>query len=145
MGFFSFTRKAIAPYDTLTKMQQHALYFILEYFSKFATERRFGFIKHNALTYLEKASIYLGLSKKEITILRPYNKDIEELYLKIRDLPKSILLDYMINNCNNLVILAEGENHILARNALLSFWSNFGYTVSEIDIITRKYRYRTDI
>ena len=49
-------KKAYPPYDRLTDEQQLAFYFLLEYFASYATDSEWNYIKHDAATYLEKAT-----------------------------------------------------------------------------------------
>ena len=63
MGLFSFKRKPVPPYDKLEADKRFALYFLLEYL----TTR--GVIPVDempwALSYLEKAARYFGISKND--------------------------------------------------------------------------------
>lgn len=149
MGWFSRKIKVQPPYDTLSVEQQRALYFLLEYFGQFATVDLWGIginpIKSDAINYLKKATWYLGLTEKDIELLRPYHQGIENLYNTIKGIKNKSALDFMVNNCYNLVILSEGDNHKPAHDAFYNFWNSLGYSNDEIFTITRKYMYRTDI
>ena len=79
MGWFSKKLKVQPPYNTLSVEQQRALYFLLEYFSKFATEEIYGIIKLDAINYLKKATWYFGLTQKEVELLRPHHQGIDNL------------------------------------------------------------------
>lgn len=147
MGLFTKKRKVQPPYDMLNVEQQRAMYFLLEYFSRFAVSRYCGMntVKQDALNYLEKATWYLGMSKKDVDLLRPYHQDIEYLYNVIKGVDNRQALDYMVNNCFNLVILSEDDNHEIAHEEFYDFWKRFGYSAFDIKDITDKYMYRTDI
>lgn len=145
MGWFSKKVKVQPPYDTLSVEQQRALYFLLEYFTELATEEIYGFIKPEAISYLKKASWYFGLTERDIDLLRPYHQGIDNLFKTIKDINNKSALDYMVNNCYNLIILSEGDNHKTSHDAFYNFFNNLGYSNSEIFDITRKYMYRTDI
>lgn len=94
---------------------------------------------------MEKAAWYFGLTKTDIDILRPHHQNVDELYNIIKEIKDVEVLDYMVNNCYNLVILAEGANCDPARQTFYSFWKNIGYSDKDIWNITQKYMYRTDI
>ena len=147
MGWFSKKLKVQPPYDTLTVDQQRALYFLLEYFSDFSKMNfMFGSWEYaDACNYVDKARWYLGLSKKDVEILRPSYQDIEQLYAVIKGIHNQKILDYMVSNCYNLVILARGENQEPAHKTLYAFWKRLGYTDGDIWAITQKYMYRTEI
>ena len=146
MGWFKKKQlKVQPPYDKLSVVQQRALFFLLEYFSHFATDYSCSYIKTDAINYLEKAAWYFGLSKTEIDILRPHHQDVDELYNIIKGIKNMEVLDFMVNNCYNLVVLAEGDNCEPARQTFYSFWRNIGYSDDEIWHITQKYMYRTEI
>lgn len=147
MGLFSKKKKTFPPYDSLTVEQQRALYFLLEYFSKFATLQYSDIELPNpdALNYLEKALWYFGLTQKDVDLLRPYHQKIDYIFEIIKDIKNRIILDYMVNNTYNLVILAQGDNYEPAHKLFFDFWSRFNYTKYDINIITQKYMYRTDI
>lgn len=144
MGLFSKKPKVQPPYDSLTVEQQRALYFLLEYFAKYATGR-FGSIKQDAISYLEKALWYFGISKKDVELLRPYHRELSNLESIIFSIKDYQVYDYMVNNCYNLVILAEGDNYEPAHTLFYEFWNKFGYTPLAIRGITQQYMYRTDI
>ena len=147
MGLFSKKKKAHPPYDCLKEEQQRALYFLLEYFSKFATIQYSDIDLPNpdALNYLEKALWYFGLSQKDVDLLRPYHQKLEYIFELIKDINNRLILDYMVNNTFNLIILARGGNYEPAHKLFFDFWNQFNYSKQEISIITQKYMYRTDI
>lgn len=146
MGLFSKKKKAHPPYDLLNVEQQRALYFLLEYFSQFATIQYYNSdLPHpDALNYLEKALWYFGLSKKEVDLLRPYYQKIEYIFDQIRSINDQLVLDYMVNNTYNLIILAH-KNYEEATQLFYEFWSRFNYTKSAINLITKKYMFRIEI
>ncbi|WP_277234789.1 hypothetical protein [Phocaeicola salanitronis] len=149
MGWFSKKLKVQPPYDVLTVEQQRALYFLLEYFAQFAVVPEYlgylGAIKSDAINYLKKAAWYLGISKKDIDLLRPYHQDIETLYDIIKGIRTQLALDYMVNNCYNLIILADREHYESSHKAFYGFWKRLGYSGDDIWNITHKYMYRVEI
>ena len=69
MGLFDIFKskpKPQPPYDALTQEQRYALYFLLDYYGYKATDRQWNYIKQDAYNYLEKATWYFGLTKKEV-------------------------------------------------------------------------------
>lgn len=145
MGWFSKKLKVQSPYDTLTVEQQRALYFLLEFFSEFTVDSSFGVVSSDAFNYLKKATWYLGLSNKDIKICRPYYKNLDDIYNKMRGIENKLALDFMVNNSYNLVILSRGDNYKSSCEVFYAFWQRFGYSESDIYHITQKYMYRTDI
>lgn len=147
MGWFSKKLKVQPPYDTLTVEQQRALYFLLEYFSKFSMTNFFlgDYSYTDAYNYVEKARRCLGLTKKDAEALRPGYQDIEKIYAIIKGIHNQNVLDYMVNNCYNLVVLVRGDAYKEAYKTLYAFWKRFGYSDDEIWTITQKYMYRTEI
>lgn len=151
MGWFSRKLKVQPPYDTLTVDQQRALYFLLEYFSTITAfdsnrDLRFGYMGPDAFMYVKKARRCFGLTEKEVELLRPHHQDIERLYTIIKGIDNQEVLDYMVNNCYNLVVSAAGTDcYEIAHKTLYAFWKRFGYTNGEIWDITQKYMYRTEI
>ena len=140
-------KKAYPPYDRLTDEQQLAFYFLLEYFASYATDSEWNYIKHDAVTYLEKATWYLGLTKKQAVFYRPHYQDINKIINILKGISNNKeAFDYMVNNSYNLILLAEGEKRKEIGKFYIERWQNeFGYTYEEIKIIQRKYMYRTDI
>lgn len=135
------------PYDTLTDEQQLAFYFLLEFFGSYATDKNFNYIKQDAANYLEKATWYLGLTKKQAIIYRPHYQSLD----KIIPILKSIkgnkpAFDFMVNNTYNLILLAEGDKYDKVGQIYCDLWEHtFGYSHDEIRMIHNKYMYRTDI
>lgn len=147
MGLFTKKKRPQPPYDVLTEEQRRALYFLMEYFSTFATYNHYGIEipKPDAISYLEKASWYFGLSKRDIDLLRPYHKNVDYLYDILRAITVRLVFDYMVNNTYNLVILSEGNNYDKAHTLFYKFWSKFGYSTIDIKKITQKYMYCIEI
>lgn len=91
-------KKVHPPYDSLTDEQQLAFYFLLEYFGGFATDAQWNYIKIDAANYLEKATSYLGLSKKQAVLYRPHYQDINKIIEIIKGINNKQAFDYMVNH-----------------------------------------------
>lgn len=143
MGLFSRTRKPIPPYDTLEAEQWYALYFLLEYLT---TK---GVPLHQmswALQYLEKASIYFGMTKRQIEELKPFYNTYEKITSYIKQIKNRQILEYMISNCSNIFILMDvcDEHRRLGEQAY-KLYEELGFPYDEVRYIVHKYMYRTDI
>lgn len=143
MGLFSRTRKPIPPYDTLEAEQRYALYFLLEYLT---TK---GVPLHQmswALQYLEKASIYFGMTKRQIEELKPFYNTYEKITSYIKQIKNRQILEYMISNCSNIFILMDvcDEHRRLGEQAY-KLYEELGFPYNEVRYIVHKYMYRTDI
>ncbi len=143
MGLFSRTRKPIPPYDTLEAEQRYALYFLLEYLT---TK---GVPLHQmswALQYLEKASIYFGMTKRQIEELKPFYNTYEKITSSIKQIKNRQILEYMISNCSNIFILMDvcDEHRRLGEQAY-KLYEELGFPYDEVRYIVHKYMYRTDI
>lgn len=143
MGLFSRTRKPIPPYDTLEAEQRYALYFLLEYLT---TK---GVPLHQmswALQYLEKASIYFGMTKRQIEELKPFYNTYEKITSYIKHINNRQILEYMISNCSNIFILMDvcDEHRRLGEQAY-KLYEELGFPYDEVRYIVHKYMYRTDI
>lgn len=67
MGWFKKKQlKVQPPYDKLSVVQQRALFFLLEYFSHFATDYSCSYIKIDAINYLEKQLGILDFQKQRL-------------------------------------------------------------------------------
>ena len=143
MGLFNRTRKPLPPYDTLAVEQRYALYFQLEYLTMK------GVPMHEmswAFSYLEKAAVYFGMTKRQIEEFRPFYNSYEKIVPYIKQIKSRQILEYMISNCSNIFILMHGseEHHRLGEEAY-KLYEDLGFTYDEVRIITNKYMYRTDI
>lgn len=143
MGLFSRTRKPIPLYDTLEAEQRYALYFLLEYLT---TK---GVPLHQmswALQYLEKASIYFGMTKRQIEELKPFYNTYEKITSYIKQIKNRQILEYMISNCSNIFILMDvcDEHRRLGEQAY-KLYEELGFPYNEVRYIVHKYMYRTDI
>lgn len=143
MGLFSRTRKPIPPYDTLEAEQRYALYFLLEY-----TTMK-GVPLHEmswALSYLEKAAIYFGMTKRQIEELKPFYNTYEKIVPYIKQIKNRQILEYMISNCSNIFILMDAsEEHKRLGEQAYKLYEELGFPYEEVRRIVNKYRYRTDI
>ena len=143
MGLFNRTRKPIPPYDTLEAEQRYALYFLLEYLT---TK---GVPLHQmswALQYLEKASIYFGMTKRQIEELKPFYNTYEKITSYIKQIKNRQILEYMISNCSNIFILMDvcDEHRRLGEQAY-KLYEELGFPYEEVRYIVNKHMYRTDI
>jgi hypothetical protein len=147
LRLFKSIRKPQQPYDKLTNEQRYALYFLLELFSSFATESDGYFLKHDAMTYLEKANWYLGLTRKEVIQHRSSYQDYNKLLKIIKSINNNKqALNYMVNNSYNLVLLADGEKRKKVEEIYYKLWEKeLGYSHNEIRAIISIYRLRTEI
>lgn len=143
MGFFRRTRKPIPPYDTLEPEQRYALYFLLDYLT---TK---GVPLHEmswALTYLEKAAIYLGLTKQQIEDFKPFYNTYEKIIPYIKQIKNRQILEYMISNCSNIFILMDtSDEHKCLGKQAYKLYEELGFPYEEVRYIVNKNRYRTDI
>ncbi|MBQ8453874.1 MAG: hypothetical protein IJ537_00815 [Bacteroidaceae bacterium] len=140
-------KKVQPPYDTLTDEQQLAFYFLLEYFGSYATDREWNYIKQDAANYLEKATWYLGLTKKQAIIYRPHYQNLDKIVFILKSIKgNKQAFDFMVNNTYNLILLSEGNKRDEIGQIYYNLWENiFGYSRDEIILIHDKYMYRTDI
>ncbi len=143
MGLFRRTRKPIPPYDTLEPEQRYALYFLLDYLT---TK---GVPLHEmswALTYLEKAAIYLGMTKQQIEDFKPFYNTYEKIIPYIKQIKNRQILEYMISNCSNIFILMDTSDiHKFLGEQAYKLYEELGFPYEEVRYIVNKYRYRTDI
>ena len=143
MGLFSRTRKPIPPYDTLEAEQRYALYFLLEYLTtKGVPLDQMSW----ALQYLEKASIYFGMTKRQIEELKPFYNTYEKITSYIKQIKNRQILEYMISNCSNIFILMDvcDEHRRLGEQAY-KLYEELGFPYNEVRYIVHKYMYRKDI
>ena len=143
MGLFNRTRKPLPPYDTLATEQRYALYFQLEYLTMK------GVPMHEmswTFSYLEKAAVYFGMTKRQIEEFRPFYNSYEKIVPYIKQIKNRQILEYMISNCSNIFILMHGsEEHQRLGEEAYKLYEDLGFTYEEVRIITNKYMYRTDI
>ena len=144
MGLFSRTRRPIPPYNTLEAEQRYALYFLLEYLSTS------GCVPLNqmsfALQYLEKAAIYLGLTKRQIEDLKPFYNTYEKIVPYIKQIKSRQILEFMISNCSNIFILMDrSDKHKQLGEQAYKLYEELGFPYDEVRYIVNKYMYRTDI
>ena len=143
MGLFNRTRKPIPPYDTLEAEQRYALYFLLEYLTLN------GVPMHQmswALSYMEKASIYFGMTKRQIDDLKPFYNTYEKITSFIKQIKDRQILEYMISNCSNIFLLMDGsEKHKRLGEQAYNLYEELGFPYEEVRYIVHKYMYRTDI
>lgn len=143
MGLFNKKRNPLPPYDTLAPEQRYALYFQLEYLTMK------GVPMHEmswAFSYLEKAAIYFGMTKKQIDDFRPFYNTYEKIVPYIKQIKNKQILEYMISNCSNIFILMDGgDEHKKLGEQAYQLYEELGFSHSEVRMITNKYMYRTDI
>lgn len=143
MGLFSRTRKPIPPYDTLEAEQRYALYFLLEYLTMK------GVPLHQmswALSYLEKATIYFGMTKRQIDELKPFYNTYEKITSYIKQIKNRQILEYMISNCSNIFLLMDvSDEHRRLGEQAYKLYEELGFPYEEVRYIVNKYMYRTDI
>lgn len=76
MGLFNRKRIPRPPYDTLEAKQRYALYYQLEYLTlKGVPLQEMSW----AFSYLEKAAIAFGMTKKQIDEFRPFYDTYEKI------------------------------------------------------------------
>ena len=143
VGLFNRTRNPKSPYDTLPAEQRYALYFQLEYLTMN------GVPIHEmswAFSYLEKAAIAFGMTKKQIDELTPSYNTYEKIVTYIKQISNRQILEYMISNCSNIFYLMRGdENHKMLGEQAYKLYEEFGFSYEEVRRITNKYMYRTEI
>lgn len=143
MGLFNRKRNPLPPYDTLGAEQRYALYFQLEYLTMK------GVPMHEmswAFSYLEKAAIYFGMTKKQINDFRPFYNTYEKIEPYIKQIKNKQILEYMISNCSNIFILMDGgEVHKQLGEQAYKLFEELGFSYDDVRMITNKYMYRTDI
>lgn len=149
MGLFDIFKsqpKPQPPYDKLTEEQRCGLYFLLDYLGYKATDRQWNYIKQDAYNYLEKATWYLGLTKKKVQELKPRYSNYEKIAEIVKTINNKQALDYMASNCYNLIILIEDfDKRKTIGNQFYDLWAELGYSYEDVRILINKYMYRTDI
>lgn len=143
MGLFSKTRNPKPPYDTLETEQRYALYYQLEYLTMK------GVPMHEmswAFSYLGKAAIAFGMTKKQIDEFRPFYNTYEKIIPYIKRIKDRQILEYMISNCSNIFILMHGgEEHQRLGEQAYQLYEELGFSYEEVRFITNKYMYRTEV
>ena len=143
MGLFNRTRNPQPPYDTVTAEQRYALYFQLEYLTMK------GVPMHEmswAFSYLEKAAIAFGMTKRQIDEFRPFYNTYEKIESYIKQIKNRQILEYMISNCSNIFYLMHGgDEHKRLGEQAYKLYEELGFSFDEVRRITNKYMYRTEI
>ena len=143
MGLFNRTRNPKPPYDTLEAEQRCALYFQLEYLTMTGVPMR---EMSWAFSYLEKAAIAFGLTKRQIDEFRPFYNTYEKFVPYIKQIKDRQVLEYMISNCSNIFYLMHGgEEHQRLGEQAYKLYEELGFSYEEVRSITNKYMYRTEI
>lgn len=142
MGLFTRKRKPIPPYDKLEAEQRFALYFLLEHLTKAVPLHQMSW----ALDYLEKAAVYLGMTKQQTSDFKPFYNSYEKIVLYIKQIKDRQILEYMISNCSNIFLLMDGgEVHKQLGAQAYKLYEELGFSYEEVRSIVHKYMYRTDI
>lgn len=142
MGLFNRNRKPIPPYDTLAIEYRYALYFLLEYLTSAVPLVEMSW----ALQYLEKATKYFGITKKQIEEVRAFYNSYDKIVAYIREIKNHQIYEYMISNCSNVFILMDGgEDHKRLGGQAYKLYEELGFPYEEVRSIVRKYQYRTEI
>ena len=119
---------------------------MLDYLGYKATDRQWNYIKQDAYNYLEKATWYLGLTKKKVQELKPRYSNYEKIAEIVKTINNKQALDYMASNCYNLIILIEDfDKRKTIGNQFYDLWAELGYSYEDVRILINKYMYRTDI
>ena len=142
MGLFSRNRNPIPPYDKLEADKRYALYFLLEYLTKGVPFEQMSW----ALQYLDKASKYFGITRKQIDEFKPFYNTYDKIISYIKEIKDRQILEFMISNCSNIFILMDGgpEHKQLGEQAY-KLYEELGFSYEEVRYIVNKYRYRNDI
>lgn len=99
-----------------------------------------------AFSYLEKAAIAFGMTKKKIEELTPFYNTYEKIITYIKQIYNRQILEYMISNCSNIFYLMRGdENHKMLGEQAYKLYEELGFSYEEVRRITNKYMYRTEI
>jgi len=99
-----------------------------------------------AFSYLEKAAIAFGMTKKQIDDLTPFYNSYEKIVAYIKQITNRQILEYMISNCSNIFSLMHGGNkHIQLGEQAIKLYEELGFSYDEVRQITNKYMYRTEI
>lgn len=142
MGLFSRKRNPIPPYDKLEAEQRYALYFLLEYLTKAVPLHQMSW----ALQYLEKAAVYFGMNKQQISDFKPFYNSYEKITTYIKQIKNRQILEFMISNCSNIFLLMDGgEEHKRLGEQAYKLYEELGFPYDEVRYIVNKYMYRTDI
>lgn len=142
MRLFSRKRNPIPPYDKLEAEQRYALYFLLEYLTKAVPLHQMSW----ALQYLEKAAVYYGMNKQQISDFKPFYNSYEKITTYIKQIKNRQILEFMISNCSNIFLLMDGgEEHKRLGEQAYKLYEELGFPYDEVRYIVNKYMYRTDI
>lgn len=141
MGIFSKNKNPLPPYDTLSAEQRYALYFLLDYLTKGVPLHQMSW----AYQYLDKASRYLGLTKKQIEEFRPFYNTYDKIVSYIKTINNKQIIEYMISNCSNIFILMDGDSeHKRLGEQAYRLYEELGLSYSDVRSIVNKYQYRTE-
>lgn len=142
MRLFSRKRNPIPPYDKLEAEQRYALYFLLDYLTKAVPLHQMSW----ALQYLEKAAVYYGMNKQQISDFKPFYNSYEKITTYIKQIKNRQILEFMISNCSNIFLLMDGgEEHKRLGEQAYKLYEELGFPYDEVRYIVNKYMYRTDI
>lgn len=142
MGFFSRNIKPLPPYDKLEIEKRYALYFLLEYLSKAVPLHEMSW----ALQYLDKATKYFGITKKQIEEVRVFYSTYDKIIEYVKSIKNQQIYEYLISNCSNIFILMDGgEEHRRLGEQAYKLYEELGFPYEAVRAIVRKYQYRTDI
>lgn len=142
MGIFNRNRKSLPPYDTLAIEYRYALYFLLEYLTRAVPLVEMSW----AFQYLEKATKYFGITKKQIEEVRAFYNSYDKIVAYIREIKNHQIYEYMISNCSNVFILMDGgDEHKRLGEQAYKLYEELGLPYEEVRGIVRKYQYRTEI
>ena len=99
-----------------------------------------------AFSYLEKAAIAFGMTKKQIDEFRPFYDIYEKIVFYIKQIDNHQILEYMISNCSNIFCLMRGDdNHKMLGEQAYKLYEELGFPYEEVRRITNKYMYRIEI
>lgn len=142
MGIFNRNRKPLPPYDTLAIEYRYALYFLLEYLTHAVPLVEMFW----AFQYLEKATKYFGITKKQIEEVRAFYNSYDKIVAYIQEIKNHQIYEYMISYCSNVFILMDGgEEHKRLGEQAYKLYEELGFPYEEVRSIVRKYQYRTEI
>ena len=78
--------------------------------------------------------------------MKPLYKDFEKITGIVKTINNKQALDYMANNCYNLIILIEDfDKRKAIGNQFYDLWAELGYSYEDVRTLINKYMYRTDI
>ena len=99
-----------------------------------------------ALQYLDKATKYFGITKKQIEEVRVFYNTYDKIIEYVRSIKNQQIYEYLISNCSNIFILMDGgEEHRRLGEQAYKLYEELGFSYEAVRAIVRKYQYRTDI